>query len=100
MVLGVLTQPLITEKSLTEASKGWYTFIVDKESNKRDIAQAVNEAFHVHTNFVKTQLVKGSIERRGRRGLKVRSSDYKKARVKLARGEKIDLFTVEQAVKK
>lgn len=100
MVLGMLIQPLITEKSLTEVNKGWYTFIVKKGSTKHDIAQAVNGAFHVHTTRVKTQLVKGSIERRGRRGLKVRSSDYKKARVRLTTGEKIDLFTVEQAVKK
>lgn len=100
MFTRILVRPLITEKSLTEASKGWYTFIVERARTKYDIARAVESTFQVHVTGVKSLIAKGSVVRRGRRGLKVRSSDYKKARVKLAKGEKIEVFTVEQAIKK
>jgi large subunit ribosomal protein L23 len=41
----IIKKPLITEKSMTAASLGQYTFEVVKEATKIEIAQAVELAF-------------------------------------------------------
>ena len=65
-------------------------FVVDKRANKIQIAQAVKEIFNVTVENVNTINVKGKIKRRGR--TVGRTDSYKKAIVKLAAGETIELF--------
>jgi large subunit ribosomal protein L23 len=93
----ILLKPLITEKSLNLASRGWYTFVVEKDSNKREIVQAVNEMFKVHVIEARTATFKQEDIRTGRKKLPGKSKKWKKAMLKLKKDEKIDLFTVEQA---
>ena len=88
----VIKKPILTEKSLQEATRGKYTFEVGLKANKKEIAQAVKEAFSVDTTAVRTRIMKG---RRVRiRGTKLTraASKFKKATVKIAAGQKIPAF--------
>jgi large subunit ribosomal protein L23 len=87
----VIIRPVISEKSynLIE-SEGQYTFQVDQRANKNQIKRAVEEAFDVNVAKVNTTNIKSKPKRQGlTRG---RTSTWKKAVVKLAEGDRIDLF--------
>ena len=88
----IIKKPILTEKSLQEATRGKYTFDVDLKANKKEIAQAVKEAFSVNALVVRTRIMKG---RRVRiRGTKLTraATKFKKATVKIAAGQKIPAF--------
>ncbi len=89
----VLLRPVITEKSMTETNVGRYTFEVVRDADKREIAAAVNEAFKVDVVAVNTSTVKGKTRRLGKRSGK--RSDWKKAVVTLAEGQRIERYFVE-----
>ena len=89
----VLLRPIITEKSMTETNAGRYTFEVVRDADKREIAAAVNEAFKVDVIAVNTSTVKGKTRRLGKRSGK--RSDWKKAVVTLAEGQRIERYFVE-----
>jgi large subunit ribosomal protein L23 len=87
----IIIRPVISEKSynLIE-SEGQYTFEVDRRANKNQIKRAVEEAFDVSVQKVNTTNVKSKPKRQGpTRG---RTSTWKKAVVKLAAGDRIELF--------
>ena len=93
----IVKRPVITEKStaLKEASNR-YVFKVDVKANKRQIKQAVEKLFNVHVKDVRTAVYGGKVSvvtnRSGRfAGPK---SNWKKAYVTIAEGEKIDIFDV------
>jgi large subunit ribosomal protein L23 len=87
----VIIRPVISEKSynLIE-SEGQYTFQVDQRANKNQIKRAVESAFEVSVAKVNTTNVKSKPKRQG--FTSGRTSTWKKAVVKLAEGERIDLF--------
>jgi large subunit ribosomal protein L23 len=89
----VLLRPVITEKSMTETNTGRYTFAVMKDASKLEIAQAVAEAFKVDVLAVNTSTVRGKSRRIGKRVGK--KSDWKKAIVTLAAGQRIERYFVE-----
>ncbi len=87
----VIIRPVISEKSynLIE-TENQYTFQVDRRANKNQIKQAVEEAFEVSVYKVNTVNVKRKPKRQGlTRG---RTSAWKKAVVRLAPGDRIELF--------
>ena len=87
----VCIRPVISERSynLIE-TEGQYTFQVDKRANKNQIKRAVESAFDVSVARVNTANVKSKPKRQGlTRG---RTATWKKAVVKLAPGESIELF--------
>ena len=86
----ILIRPLVTEKSTALMEQGKYVFMVAKEANKIQIANAVAESFKVKVVSVNTVNVLGKMKRMGRNAGK--RSDYKKAIVKLAAGETIEFF--------
>ena len=89
----VLLRPVITERSMTETNNGRYTFAVDTQATKQDIADAVAEAFNVDVIAVNTIKVHGKSRRLGRRiG---RKPDWKKAIVTIGPGQKIEKYFVE-----
>lgn len=90
----ILKRPIITEKSLSEAALGKYTFEVNSKGRKREIKQAVEEAFGVHVLSVRTVNLKGKKRHFGPKRRIATTSSVTKAVVQLAPGEKIDLFTV------
>ena len=87
----VIIRPVISERSynLIE-TEGQYTFQVDRRANKNQIKRAVEGAFDVSVTRVNTANVKSKPKRQGlTRG---RTATWKKAVVKLAPGESIELF--------
>jgi large subunit ribosomal protein L23 len=88
-VFDVIRAPVITEKSTMAGENNQYTFKVSNQSTKQDIKIAVETLYKVKVEKVNTINVKGKVKRfRGRIG---KRSDVKKAIVRLASGEKIDL---------
>lgn len=84
----VVQRPLISEKSYAAMAEGKYLFRVRRDANKVEIAMAITEAFKVDVVSVNTMHVRGKERRRGRvHGFQ---SDWKKAVVTLAEGQKIE----------
>ena len=86
----IIVRPLLTEKSYSEIQNKTYTFIVNKNANKVQIAKAVEEKFKVEVEKVNTILVKGKKKSQNtRQGRTVgKTSDYKKAIVTLTEKSK------------
>jgi len=87
----VVIRPLVTERT-TELGEeqNAYTFVVSKDANKIEIRHAVEHLFGVKVSTVRTLNYRGKWRRVGR-SLGRRPS-YKKAIVKLAEGERIDVY--------
>ena len=87
----VIIAPVITEKSgvLTETSGRTYTFKVVKSANKTQIADAIEKAFDVKVESVRTLNTKAKDKRVGRYTGKTKT--YKKAIVTLKDGYNIEM---------
>jgi len=87
----IILKPVITEKSTDGLQEGKYTFKVDKNANKLEIAKAVEELFDVKVAKVNTVNCKGKTKRVGR--FEGKTSDWKKAIVTLKEDSKsIEFF--------
>jgi large subunit ribosomal protein L23 len=87
----VIVKPIITEKSTDQLDKHRaYTFAVDKDANKHEIAQAVEKLFNVKVDSVRTMQYRGKQRRVGRHV--GRRAAWKKAVVKLREGDTIEIF--------
>lgn len=87
----IIKRPLVTEKSMAGGAMSKYTFEVDVEANKIEIARAVEEMFpNVNVKKVNTLHIKGKTRRlRGREG---KTAERKKAVVTLQPGQRIEIF--------
>ena len=86
-----ILSPLVTEKATLNNERGQVTFKVAPDATKPQIKAAVEGLFGVSVIAVNTIVVKGKTKRfRGRPGQR---SDWKKAMVRLAEGQSIDLTT-------
>lgn len=92
-ITDVLKKPVLTEKSLALLDEGKYTFDVDVHANKVEIRHAVERLFNVKVESVHTLNVRPKAKRVGR--FIGKTNRRKKAIVKLAEGQKIDLFGEE-----
>jgi large subunit ribosomal protein L23 len=89
----IIKRPVITEKSDKLARLyDQYTFEVDRQANKIQIRQAVEEAFGVDVLGVSTCIMPGKRRRWGRRV--VRKPTWKKAVVTIYPGQVIEGFGV------
>lgn len=84
-------KPLLTEKSLADAKKGWYTFKISENLDKSEIKKLINRLFGVHTTKLRTANYHSS-QKRSLSGKTKTVTGYKKAIVKLSENEKIDIF--------
>ncbi len=91
----ILKRPIISEKSLLNASGGLYTFEVSREASKNDIRRAFKEVFGVDVNRVRTVTTKGRSSRVWGRKNRAEVGPIKKAIVKLKDGQKLDIFEVK-----
>ncbi len=89
----VLKGPVVTEKSLALAKKGEYMFWVEEGATKKIVATEVMRAFGVKVKGVRSVKVAGKTRRRGKARRSVLVREGRKMLVKLAKGEKIDLFS-------
>lgn len=90
----VIKRPLITEKATTLREKeNKYVFMVDKAADKTKIKHAIEELFKVQVEDVHTSIMSGKLRRMGAHfGYR---ADWKKAIVKIKKGQEIKL--VEEA---
>ncbi|MFW6206136.1 MAG: 50S ribosomal protein L23 [Gemmatimonadota bacterium] len=87
----VIIRPVVTERSTFLADDhDAFTFIVAKDANKLEIRRAVEDMFDVKVTSVNTMRYRGKWRRLGRNY--GRRPGYKKAIVKLAEGERIDVY--------
>lgn len=87
----IILAPVITEKSMIALQSKKYTFKVAKDSNKIEIAQAVEALFGVTVAKVNTISVRGQKRRMGR--YEGYTSSWKKAVVTLSEDSKtIEFF--------
>ncbi len=86
-----MIKPSFTEKSLKAAKEGKYTFIVERDMGKRQIAKEIEETFGVPVAAVRT-VKTGGEKGRNARGRNFLVMSIKKAIVTLKEGKKIDLF--------
>src|SRR5579862_1642048 len=88
----ILIAPIITEKAMSEAGKGKFTFAVQKAASKNAIRNAIAKVFNVTVTGVQTTTVKGKRKKIGQKRTEVNDSVWKKAIVTLKKGEKIAIF--------
>ena len=87
----VIIRPVVTERSTVMADEqNAYTIIVARGANKVQIRHAVERLFGVRVLDVRTMNYPGKVRRVGRNV--GRRPGYKKAVVKLAEGEYIDVY--------
>ena len=87
----VLQMHLLTEKSMIlKEENNCYVFRVARQANKADIKQAVEKAFNVKVETVRTATMPSKPKRLGR--FMGRTTAWKKAIVKLKEGQQIADF--------
>ncbi len=96
----VIIRPLITEKTTAQVEESnVYTFIVDRNANKHEIAHAVEQLWDVKVLDVRTMRYRGKAKRavigRVHRNWSLgRRPSFKKAVVQLAEGDHIEFYEV------
>lgn len=86
----VILAPVVSEKSYSLLDNNAYTFQVHPQANKTEIRQAVEQIWGVKVLSVNTINRKGKTKRF--RFTQGKRSDTKRAVVKLAAGDKIEIF--------
>lgn len=87
----IIIRPIVTEKSMDDMAERKYTFKVNGKSNKTEVKKAVEEIFDVEVEKVNIVKMPGKKKRQGM--IEGRTSDWKKAIVKLKEGSKqIEFF--------
>jgi large subunit ribosomal protein L23 len=92
----LIIKPLISERSLAMIdTSNKYSFIVNSDANKIELAKYIEKTFTVKVLEVRTINVSGKTVRFGKKRQVGRRSDFKKAIVTLKKGDKIDLFDIK-----
>ncbi len=86
----VILKPIVSEKSYALIDENSYTFLVHPDANKVQIRQAVQEIWGVKVLKVNTQNRNGKVK--ATRLGKGKRNNTRRAIVKLAEGDKIELF--------
>ena len=88
-IYNTLVRPLLTERgTILKEQFNQYLFETSLTANKTQIKSAVEALFKVKVEKVRTMVVRGKFRRFGKGGGE--RSDWKKAIVTLAEGQKID----------
>ena len=86
----ILIEPVLSEKANQLREEGKYVFKVDPKATKIQIKEAVRKLFNVNPVSCNVMVVGGKPKRlRYRKGY---TSSWKKAIVRLSKGEKIPIF--------
>jgi large subunit ribosomal protein L23 len=94
--MSILVKPIITEKATDDSElRNAFSFVVDRNANKIQIKEAVETAYGVTVEGVRTLNVIPKIKSRYTKTGMVtgKTSAYKKAIIKVAEGETIDLYS-------
>lgn len=90
-VYDVILAPVITEKATAVSESNQVVFKVRRDATKPQIKAAIEELFKVKVLSVNTLTRKGKTK--AFRGIKGKQQDVKKAIVRLAEGDRIDVTT-------
>lgn len=85
---------MITEKSMALAQKGWYTFGVAAFARKEEIKKEIGYLYNVTVREIRTIRKVGKMHRTGRKSVLKQRADWKKAMIRLAKGQKIAIFDI------
>jgi large subunit ribosomal protein L23 len=90
----IIKRPIISEKATGQYEKNVYTFEVAKKANKIQVAKAIQDMYGVTVEAVRTVVCRGNnISRFTKKGIaNGNTGSWKKAMVKLAAGETIEIF--------
>lgn len=94
----VIVRPVVTEKTTAQMeAENVYSFIVNRNANKIDIARAVEALWDVQVDDVRTMRYAGKMRRSflgqmSNNWSLDRRPSFKKAVVKLAEGDHIELY--------
>ena len=86
----VIKKPVLTEKSYADMAQKKFTFEVDIHANKIEIKQAVEKAFGKKVASIRTANYDGKVRRKRTKDAG-NAPAWKKAFVRLAEGESLDL---------
>jgi large subunit ribosomal protein L23 len=87
----IIVRPLVTERNMVlRDEQNKYAFRVHPDATKPEIRKAVQELFDVRVVSITTQNVYGKKKRLGR--FPGRRAAWKKAVVRVAAGQKIDIY--------
>ena len=89
----IIIAPLVTEKSMAGTVAQQFAFEVHLHATKTQVKHAVQDIFKVTVTKINTVNVRGKQKNFARRGVRTsgKQSDWKKAIVTLAPGQKIEL---------
>jgi large subunit ribosomal protein L23 len=91
-VYEVIRRPVVTEKGVEKKdNERTVCFEVARDANKTQVKSAVEKLFKVKVEEVRTAIFEGKLRRRGR--FSGYRPDWKKAYVRLKKGEKVPDFT-------
>lgn len=94
--MGILIKPIVTEKMTVQGEKlNRYGFIVDRNANKIEIREAIEQQYGVTVKDINTVNYHGKRKSRYTKAglLTGRANHYKKAYVTLAGEDKIDFYS-------
>lgn len=94
--MGILIKPVITEKATNLSElRNCFTFVVKKNANKIEIKQAVEAAYGVSVDKVRTINVRPDRNSKFTKSgvITGKTNAYKKAIVQVADGDTIDLYS-------
>ena len=94
--MSIIIKPIITEKMTQMGEKlNRYGFKVDKRANKLQIKKAIKDIYGVEVADINTMVYRGKSKTRYSKSgfINVKSNNYKKAIVTLAKGETIDFYS-------
>lgn len=87
-----MLEPIKSEKTLKMAEKNKYTFRTEVAWAKPEIKKWAEKVFGVKVIKVQTAIMPGKSYRTGQRSGKKIRSDWKKAIISVAKGQKIDIY--------
>ena len=90
----IIKKPVVSEKSSEMNEAGKYTFIVDKDCNKIEIAKAVEKMYGVTVQDVNTIRYSGKVKSKYMKSRVVsgRRPAFKKAIITVNKGDMIDIY--------
>ncbi len=86
----IIIRPVVSEKSYSGLDRNTYTFLVAPGANKTEIKEAIQQIWNVRVVNVNTMNRKGKVKRT--RLSEGKRPDQKRAVVKLAAGDTIEIF--------
>lgn len=87
----IIRRHLVTERSAgLRETNNEYVFEVDRRANKHEIKEAVQKAFKVEVDSVRTMIMPGKVKRMGR--YEGKTPTWKKAVVRLLPDQNITMF--------